>query len=110
MVGTTISGNCSFGILLNLTNPYADMRIATMYIAVLLSIAQLVGLNCLNFFDIPSKSFMCLFFHLILVTWSRFRRDSSLAGMIARKFYGSFHIILFEAVNYILVVVVTVCP
>src|SRR5436190_23406181 len=69
MVGTTISGYCSFGIPLNLINPYMEIMIAMIYIAVLLSTAQLVGLNCLNFFVTPSKIFIWKYFirQLILI-------------------------------------------
>ena len=49
MVGTTISGNCSLGKVLNLVIPYNEISMVIIYTAVLLSIAQLVGLNCLNF-------------------------------------------------------------
>ena len=58
MVGTTMSGNCSLGMVLNLVKPYREMRMVTIYMAVLLSTDQLVSRNSLNFFDSPSKTFM----------------------------------------------------
>ena len=62
MVGTTISGNCSFGRVTNWVNPIADIMIARMYTATWLSMAQLVGLNSLIFFTIPSVSFIYQYF------------------------------------------------
>ena len=54
IVGTTISGYCSLGNVLNLYNPKAEIKIAMIYTAVRLSTAQLVGLNSFIFSLIPS--------------------------------------------------------
>ena len=54
IVGITISGNCSLGKELNFVKPISDTNTATIYTAVLLSTAQDVGRNSLNFFAIPS--------------------------------------------------------
>ena len=58
IVGTTISGNCSLGNVLNLFKPYNEIIIVIIYTAVLLSTAQLVGLNSLNFFATPCIKFI----------------------------------------------------
>ena len=56
MVGTTISGNCSLGSVLNLVKPYSEINMVIIYTAVRLSTAQLVGLNCLNLLAMPSMN------------------------------------------------------
>ena len=45
IVGNTTSGNCSFGKVVNLIYPKSEIKMAIIYIAVRLSMAQLVGPN-----------------------------------------------------------------
>jgi hypothetical protein len=61
IVGTTISGNCSLGKVVNLFKPYNEIKMVITYTAVLLSMAQLVGLNSLNFLAMPSMKFIQIF-------------------------------------------------
>src|SRR5689334_8860405 len=56
MVGITISGNCSFGRVTNWYTPISDTKMISRYMDVLLFIAQLVGLNSLNFSLMFSKA------------------------------------------------------
>src|SRR6187401_713755 len=94
IVGTTMSGNCSFGIVLNFVSPYIVTRIAMIYIAVLLSMLQLVGLNCLIFFMAFSKTFIEKVF--IVIPARPVRRglvfdSSSLLGCVLYSSYYSCH-------------------